>query len=487
MTRPLLPLLALCLLLLLAPQPASAEKAWMKEEGYKRLLRAEAKTLKPLLEAALKADYRRQAWYLADRIVSADPDDELATQTLEKWGIEELQLGAPLKKAWDKKLTGVLKRMGDDYFHFGETLEAAGIDPLDYYPINVRAQAYGSVAGPLVSSMQQSGYMWMGTYGHEEEKVVREILGPELSEQVTFPPEWDDEYLRFRSVWSECRVVEAGNWRIVTDLKYDEALRALKRCADVERWVVKRLGKGKPLDVVNTIVLFRDRETYVKVGKDLVRKRYRDPFVLSSGFWIDKYNRAFVASTDSRNEWLGEMVTMQGMVVRAMARTRYARAAGPRITGPGEWYLQGLRGLGEALRYEDRAKGTMTLDIGSSWRLAAARALQDQEALIPWGEMFDYTEKRRLAAERPETTTIAMRGATYELKGVDTVSAQATTFVMAVFRSDKKKGPKALAKLLGELYKKGTLDDPWKPLKWKPVELIVAMNGVLKAVEAPKK
>ena len=188
---------------------------------------------------------------------------------------------------------------------------------------------------------------------------------------------------------------------------------------DVERWIVKKLGKGKPLDVTVTIALFRDRNGYLKLGKDLVRKRYRDPLVLSTGFWIDKYNRAFVADTDSRNEWLGEFVTLQGMVARAMARTRYAKGSGPRITGRGEWLLQGMRGLGESLRYTDEAKGEMTLDPKASWRLAAARALSDAETAVPWSKMVAATEKGRLAAERAESVPIIVGGAAYEAKAVD--------------------------------------------------------------------
>lgn len=475
--------LVLVLLALLGPSNAIADKAWMKEEGYKRLLRGEVKALKPLLEQALKADYRRQAWYLADRIVAADPEDSLAVETLEKWDAGELQLGAPLKKAFVKKLANALRGVGDSYFSFGETLEAAGVDPIEYYPINLRAQSYGSQAGPLIASMQQGGYAWLGTYGHEEQATVDKLLGPELAGSVHYPPEWDDGYLAFRASWPECRIVEWNGWRVVTDHKYDQALRALKRVADVERWIVKKLGKGKRLDETVTVALFRDRAGYMKYGKDLVRKRYRDPLVLSTGLWIDTYYRAFVADTDARNEWLGEFVTLQGMVARAMARTRYAKTEGARVTGRGEWILEGMRGVGESLRYTDEEKGAMALDLKSSWRLAAARALRDAEAHVPWAEMLTATEKGRLAAERPESTRISLGGTIRDAKAVDKIAAQGAVFVLAVVQYQKKKGPKALTKMLVDLHKQGAIDEPWGYLKWKPIELVMQLENTLKKAD----
>lgn len=474
--------LAAATLLLVTAPAAFAEKAWENEEAYKRLLRGEAKTLKPLLQAAVKDDYRRQAWYLADRIIAANPDDQFAIEVLEKWSGDELMLGQPVKKAFTKKLQNTLKQIGDAYFNFGETLEGAGIDPIEYYPINVRAQAYGSVAGPLISSMKQGGYMWLGTYTHEEEKAVRAIMGEDLMPMIAFPPEWDDEYLKIRVQWPECKVVTIGTWRLITDHKYDMALKGARLLMDIEAWMIKRFGKGKPSDEMTTVVMFRDKAAYLKFGPGLVRQRHKDNLSADTGFYDDRYRRAILADVDSDNTFIGELQNLKGMAARALAKSRYSKGAGGRVTGRGEWLLQGMRGVGESLRYTDAEKGTMELAPEINWRLSVARAARDSEQLIAWPIFMELSEKKRLKQERLESLDIHVNGTKYTATSVDLVTAQATAFALAVVLSDKKKGPKGYAKLLEELYKRDSLADPWTVIRWKAKKVIEELNRVMDSV-----
>ena len=460
----------------------SADQTWKDGDGYKQLLRHEVKVLQGLLRGALKADYRRQAWYLADRILASQPDHEEATQVLERWEPAELLQGQEPKAKWIKKRDKTLRNLGDAYFHFGETLEAAGVDPVEYYPINERAHAYGSQAGNLLTALRQSGYVWVGTYTTQTEEMVQKLLG-DVSHEVTFPEEFDDGYLRMRVYWPDCKCVVWGDWRLVTDHKVEEALRLVRMLAKAEGWMRKHMGgkskkrkrKDEPL---TDLLVFSEVNKFDKIGADLVREEDREKFIKRSG-WVDRWrNRVLVSWRRRDNPWTGDDDTMLGYAAQAMARKYLSGGAGGSVQGRGAWLLSGIRGAFEGFELDEDGKGTINPD--ACWRLGVARALRDEDALMDWSELFELTLDKAEAIERHDVK-IEFAESQREAKNVDVVAAQATALVVGVLKADKGKGAKKLGKLVGDLFKRDSLPAVDKTLGWKKGRAVAEANRAMDA------
>lgn len=483
MLRPLL--VCVLLLALLPVAPAHAGDPWEDEPAYKTLVKFELQTLHTLMKDALKKDYRRQAWYCADRILQVDPADEAAATVLDQWSPDELQQGSKPKKGWLKKRNGVLRKLGDDYFHFGETLEASGMDPETYYPINVRSHSYGSEAGPLMAAIKAAGYVWIGVYGAKPKTEVEKLLqGPLYT--YTFDPEFDDDYLGARCVWPEARGARWRRWRLLTDHDYKESLRLLGMLSHAESWLVANLGSKakKNLDQVTNLMVFSEWQKYDKIVPELLHERDQDRFLGTSG-WHDRRNdRLMVCWRHRHNGWLGDDDLMLGHAAKVMARIHFAPDAGGRVQGRGTWLLEGLRGAFEGFRLDQDGKGE--IDASSCWRLAVARALRDQDKLVPWDEFMELDLKKAEALPRMPLLKLRFGGAEREAKNVDVVAAQATALVVGVMKADRGKKLKKFGKLIGELYKRDSLPDLEKALGFKKGKAVAMANVAMDAAHGGK-
>lgn len=460
-------LLALPLLAAPVPRAACGDEGvnWKEEPAYKAIRAAEAKALAPLMRLAVKEDFRRQAWFLADRLLAAKPSDAEAQAVQEKWRDEELMLGMEPTAEFFRKTEKHFAEFGDQYFHFGETLQAAGVDATQYYEINVLAQTYLSPAANANGALAQAGFMWLGTFLDHEIKPLEDLVGARLKE-ITFPNAWDDTYLKVRIRWPEARVAVAGPWRLTTDLKPAEAVRLLAVLQRTREFVVDALGGTAPVDTTPVDVLvFADSETYERIGKKFVPERDHKDFVLRSG-WYDRQSGRLLASWRDRfNGWIGEDATVLAEAAKVIARRYFGQGAGGSVTGRGSWLLDGLGGALEGVTGDPKSKGG-EIDPARCWRLAAAKALRADGILLSWDKFLDVDSLK--AKDWPRRTVkIAFRGGSYEAKEVDVAAAQATAFVVGLMKADKGKGAKKLGTLLKDLLKRDSLPDLDKTLGWK--------------------
>ena len=460
------PSLGAFLLVALTAVPCGAGEDWRNEPAFKDLQKAEVKLLSGLLKTAVKEDYRRQAWYLADRLLAADSGHERALEIIETWSEAELQQGSAVKKGFHKKRTNALKGLGDDWFHFGEKLEAAGVDPIDYYPVNQRAQAYGSRAGPLMAALQAGGYVWLGTFLDRELAKIQKVLGPTRLNDIEFPPEFDDNYLRYRVRWPDTQIAAFGRWRLITDAAWDKALGHIALIMDLEEWTKINMGKLAPMEEPEDLAVFRDMERYDKYGSRFVRERDRDDFAKRSTWYSRWRRRCLIASQARGNEWVAGETLIKGRVGYILARKALVKGAGGGIRGRGTWLLKGIQGAFEGLHGNEDARGGFELDPARCWRLAVARGLRDTGGLLPWSEFLEMDQQAASEVARA-TVKIKLGGVEREAKDVDVVAAQATALVVGIMKADPKKGPKWVTKLMQELVKRDRLPDIEKTLRWK--------------------
>ncbi len=461
-----LPLLAALFLIAVIAIPCGAGEDWRNEPGFKDLQKAEAKLLAGLLRTAVKDDYRRQAWYLADRLLAADPGSERGLEIIETWSEAELQQGSDVKKAFLKKRNNALRGLGDDWFHFGETLEAAGIEPVDYYPVNQRAQCYGSKAGPLMAALQAGGYKWLGTFLDREIDKLQKLLGPTRLGDIEFPPEFDDHFLRYRVRWPDTQIAVFGRWRLITDVSWDKALAHVALVMDLEEWTKTNMGKLAPMEEPEDLAVFRDMERFDKYGSRFVRERDRADFAKRSTWYSRWRRRCMIGSAERGNDWVAGETVIKGRVGYILVRKALVKGAGGGIRGRGTWLLKGIQGAYEGLHRSDEARGGFELDPARCWRLAVARALRDTGGLLPWASFLELDQQGASEVARA-TVMVKIGGVEREAKDVDVVAAQATALVVGIMKSDPKKGPKAVAKLMAELVKRDSLPNIQKTLRWK--------------------
>jgi len=480
MRRALVLLPAFLVLPLLLCNGARAANPWEESAAWKALIAHEAKSLEGLLRLALKKDYRRQAWYLAERIVAIAPTQSQAVQVLETWDGQGLQRGMAPKKAFLKKRDGVLRKLGDAYVHFGESLEAGGLKPAPYDPLSLRAHAYGSQAPALLAALASQDAIWMGVYGPKPRSEVENLLaGP--PEEFRFPEEFDDDYLKARAVWEEARGAIAGHWRLMTDHGYKESLRLLGMLAAQESWMVAHMGsRARHNDEELTdLLVFEEWQKYDKIGAELIPTSERERFAGTSGWYDPRKRRLLVCWHHRDGHPLGDDDLMLGHAARVMARRHLAGGAGGLVTGRGAWLLEGLRGAFEAFGLDEEGAGR--IQVGACWRLAVARALREAEELLPWPQFFDLDRDQMAALTRP-TLRVTFGGTSRETQNVNVAAAQATALVVGIMKADGGKRLKKFAKLIGDLYKRDSLPDIDKTLGWKKGRAIKEANVAMDAV-----
>jgi hypothetical protein len=470
-TRPtLLPLLCLGLFLGVAPAGAEDDRDFRSEPEWKALQAAEAKALGALLKQALKDDLRRQAWYLADRILAAKPGDAEATAALEKWTDVQLMEGMTPSAEFVNKRDKALTLLGDEYAKLAEKLEAAQVDPTRTYPLQVRAHAYGAAYGALHAAFQGAGYVWLGTFlDHEKAPVIQ--AAQELLDELAFPSEYDDAYLKVRVRWPEARCVTVGPWRLVTDLKPLEAIQALVTLEHARRHLVQVLGGGTSDEArLTDVVLASEAAVYDKIGPRLVTRPEDQQELQQRSSWYDRRippesDRLLVCSRDRHNGFAGEHAALLHAGARVIARQHFAQKSGGWVQGRGSWLVEGLGGALEGYA-RDPKTGSGEIDPSRCWRLAAAKALQGEGVLLSWDRFLEVDAEAAKAWPR-RTVKLAFHGTTYEAKEVDVAAAQATAFVVGVMKADKGKGARKLGDLLRELMKRDSLPDLDKTLGWK--------------------
>jgi hypothetical protein len=463
----------------LPPLAFAGGEPWADEPAFKALVGKEVETLERLMDTAVEKDYRRQAWYLAERILTVAPVHARGAETLDKWQPTELQAGKEPKKTFLAKVAGELKELGDQYFHFGETLEASGMDPLAYYPINVRAHAYGSEAGPLVGSLRGAGYVVLGVYEPKPQSEVERYLGGPIG-AFRFPPEFDDAYLHARVVWPEARGVEWDAWRLLSDHDWKEALRLIGMLALADRWFAKTFGSKAPRKVERTtnVMVFSEYQKYDRIGGDLVAEADRARFEATSGWYDVAARRLMVCWRHRMNGWLGDDDLMLGHAAQVMARRHLAGDAPGAVTGRGAWLLEGLRGALEGFGRDADGEGEIV--PAACWRLAVARTLRERGELMAWDE-FLALDAAAMAQRTRVDLPIDFGGTQRDGQQIDVVAAQATALVVGIMKADKGKGARRLAKALATLIKKGALPDPAKALGWKADRLAAEAERAMDA------
>src|SRR5204862_1054854 len=107
--------------------------------------------------------------------------------------------------------------------------------------------AYGGLGAGLTAFVESNGYAWMGTWGTVEKKGVYAKIGTML-EAVTFPPEFDDDFLKSLVRWNEAKVAAFRCWRLTTDLAPEDAMHAAYALMTEENHLVESLVTGSRQD-----------------------------------------------------------------------------------------------------------------------------------------------------------------------------------------------------------------------------------------------
>ena len=458
-------------LLLPHPAPARAEKEhervnWKEEAGYKAIQAAEAKALALLLRTAVKEDFRRQAWLLADRLLAAKPGDGEAQGVLEKWSDDDLMLGMPPSPEFTKKLEKTFEELGDEYAAFSRVLTAAGLPAEQRYELHVLAHAYGSKAPDLHAALDAAGYAWLGTFLDFEQKAIEAAYGPRWKEELVFPPMWDDGYLKVRIRWPEARVAQVGPWKLMTDLKPGEAMRVLGTLRAAEEHLSDLLGGSAATDVAGVdTLLFSEPALYDKIGVKYVHTSVHSDFLAQSSWFDPSDAQLFACWRHRENAWIGEDATLLFAAARVIVRRHLGQGTRWGVTGRGSWLLSGISGALEGF-VRDPKTGEGSIDPARCWRLAAAKSVRAQGALVPWEQLVDLDAEKAKAWPR-RTVEVAFRGGKFEAKQVDVVAAQATALAVGLLKADKGKGAKKLGDLVRDLLKRDTLPDLDKALGWK--------------------
>jgi hypothetical protein len=468
--RRLLAVFVLAALLAGRTTARAEDRDFKSEPEWKALLATEAKRLAPLLKTAVKEGYRRQAWYLADRILAAKPGDADATAALETWKDTELTEGPMPSADFVKKRDGELGEIGDEYAKYAEKLEAAQVAPERTHELQVRAHAYGAKYSALHAAMEQAGYVWLGTLLDHEIEPIKKASGPHFQD-LAYPLEFDDAFLKVRVRWPEARIVSLGRWRLITDAKPLEAVAAVVALERARDHVVKALGGSpgddpRPVDVV----WIQETETYDKLlGRLLARPEDQKDAALRSS-WYERrvapdHDRLLVAGRDRHNAFAGKHASLLYGAAQPIARLHFAQKAGGSVQGRGAWLVDGLGGALEGLMPPRDAKEG-AIDPARCWRLSAARVLQEQGVLLSWDKFLEVDAAKAKEWPRREMK-LTFQGSAYDAREVDVAAAQATAFVLGVMTADKGKGARRLGDLLRETIKRDSLPDLDKTLGWK--------------------
>lgn len=460
---------------------APETKAMTKEA----LAAAEVKALLPLLRSAVKEDYRRQAWYVATRVLVGEPKNPEAEAALKSFQGKELEEGRDPAKPWLATRDATFRKLGDLYAQFVRETQAAGGAAVDTFAYLERAMAYGTVAADALAAMESAGYGWHGTYGSVKKGLVETALGAAAA-ATGFPPEYDDAVLRHRCIWPDARVVEFGKTRLVSALSPDDTWRMVAVLTAEEALFVRTFGSkardpAKDEDDHTDVVVVPDATLYGRLGDAFVPQDMRADFDRASSWYMPYRRRLFVVAPLRDNPWTSRDATICGEAVRPMIRRHLGAGTGSWLHGRGSWILDGFVGAFEG--FVSKAPGEGEIDPARCWRLAAVRELFDRAAFISWADLFEMDRKQAddVATRELEFT---WGGEARKAKSVAVPSLQATALVMAIWQPDTGKGVKRLAALIEELYKRNRLPDLDKALglsNGKTVELVEAYIKALSA------
>lgn len=461
-----------------APEPKPSSR-----EG---LLAAEAKALLPLLRSAVKEDVRRQAWYVATRLLAADPKQAEAEAALRAYRGRELQEGRDPTKAWLAARDVVFRRIGDAYLQFARDVEASGVKATDSSPYVERAFAYGTVAADAVASMEGSGNTWRGTYGTVKKGLVESALGP-LASSISFPAEHDDAVLRYRCLWPDARVVEFGATRLVSSLPPEDAWRTVSTLTAEEAFFVRTFGSKmkeppKDEDAHTDLVVAPDATIYAALGDAFVRDDSRSDFDASSSWYMPWKRRLLTLAPVKDNAWTGRDAAISGQAVRPMIRRHLGSGTGAYLHGRGSWFLDGFVGLFEG--FVAKGPGEGDVDPARSWRLAAMRELFDRASHVSWIELLSL-DRKQADAFPVRDVEFVFAGEKRDGRKLSVPASQATALVAAIWQMDAGAGPRRLAGIVEELYKRNRLPDLDKALGLAPGKTIDLAERFLR-IPAPK-
>jgi len=449
----------------------------------------ESRVLAGLLKLALKEDARRQVWYLATRLLVADPKNDEAEAALKKWDTKDLELANPPSKGFKEKRDAGLRQVGDAYAQLVRDQQAKGAKPVDTFGLVERALAYGTKAADAAAALEGAGQVWCGTYGTQAKDDVKAAFGT-LGDVLTWTPEYEDAYLRAKIPWPDARVFGLRDWRIVTAPTLAAAGKAATSVAAVEAHFVKSLGSiAKEANVKEDdpnwdLIVVPDVKTYDQLAEPLFHNDdpTRTSRLAASSGWLDGWRKRTLVSEKHRDvDWVAPEALLSGWLARILAR-RHLGTGGSGKIGRGAWILEGIGGVYEGFRAKGPEGGD--LDFARCWRLAAAKALKDRGALIAWPKFLELDD---LTAqdEAKEDVKLSFDGAPREAKKVEVVGAQATAYLAGLWTHEGDKGLKKLSALLIETFKRGRLPDVDKTCGWRPG---TAADAAVKALDlAPAK
>jgi hypothetical protein len=449
----------------------------------------EAKALLPVLRAALKGDHRRQAWYVATRLLVANPACGEASTAVRQWRPDQLQEGEAPSKAFVALRDAALKKVGNEYAQAARKLQGAGAKPVETWGLVERALAYGNRDADAVASIDAAGETWCGGWGTVKKDVLEETLGAAAS-SIAFVPEWDDAFLRVRCAWPEAKGARVGCLRVVTNGPAPEAFARFALVAAVEAHFVATFGTfakeekdaERAADQMTTLVAVPDAATLEAVAKPLAQPnpRIATPGPEKASRWYDPWRRVAVVMKGHRdNAFVPPDALLAGLAAYLDVRHHVLVPAGGRTWDAGTWALaDGIGGLYEGFVPKGALGGE--LDVAKVWRLAVARAARDRGSAKPWEAVLEMNGTQ--AADEPKVDVpIAFAGAPQDAKQVTIVTAQATALVTALATRDGAKGARKFAAFLQETAKRGSAPDLDKAFGVKPGTVFRWIDAVLDA------
>jgi hypothetical protein len=429
---------------------------------------AEGKALLTLLRSAVKEDFRRQAWWLAGRLLEVQPGLDEAETVRGRWAPAELAHGRRPTKSWERQRDAALTKLGDAWAEHAREEQAKGTAVEAVVAALERALVYGTRAADAKGALASAGRVFAGTWGAPPRDAVEKALGDRM-ESVVWEAEHLDDVLEVRALWPEARVARIGDWRLFTVGDLDATGRLLVLLAEQERDFIVRFGshakppKDPDADTATDLVVAPDPAAYDRLMPLLLFPQGVRPDVRWEGTsgWYGSWQQRIVAlERDRDNPWTGAESNLLAWGARALVKRHLAPDASGRLSGRGAWIVDGLAVLYEGF---GRSGTTWDLDPARTWHLAAARALEDR--WIPWPRLVEM-DRAAAEAEGKVDVEVEFGGAKRKGTKVDLVLAQAAALAAGIGRSPSKPGGgwARLAALVEETYKRDRLPDLDKAL-----------------------
>ena len=438
---------------------------------------AETKALVTLLRSAVKEDFRRQAWWLAGRLLDLQPRMREAEDVRAGWNPVDLSLGRRPTRTWEKQRDAALGKVGDAWAQRAREDRAKGASAAATLPALERALVYGTKAADATTSLAEAGKVWCGTFGAQDRSAVEKALGDRV-EGVTWEAEREEDVLEVRALWPEARAARVGDWRVFSTGDLESTGHVLVLLAAQEQDFIVRFGshakppKDPDEDSATDLVLAPDAKAYDRLVPICLFPQGARPDVRwegSSGYGAGG-RRMVVLATDRDNPWTGADANLLVWAARGLVKRHLAPDASGRLSGRGAWIVDGLAALYAGFH---RGEATWDLDPSRSWHVAAARALKDR--WIPWPRLVEM-DRNAVELEPRVDVEIEVGGAKQKGVKVDLVLAQAAALAAGLARADEKHGGgwDRLAALVGETYKRDRLPDLDKALGGKAKHVFAA-------------